>query len=386
MTLLFFFSIFFIFFTYIGYPLFLFVISRLSRKYIFKKIEDNQPTVSVIIAARNEAITIKNRILNLLDQQYPTNKLQIVVISDGSTDETYTTIIEMKSKLAGEQAQIICHAYSPSQGKPTALNLGVDLSTGDILIFADARQLFSSDAVSQLVSNFSDPAVGGVSGELIFFNDGKSEIEAQMGAYWHYEKTVRKLESLSGSVVGATGAIYAIRRELYQPLPQATLLDDVLTPMNIILRGYRVIFDSQAHAYDTVSKDMDREWQRKLRTLTGNWQLLSLRRELLNPLKNRIFFRFFWHKLARLLVPFFLISLFLASIQLEGSLYDLLACVQLSVYCVAIFSFIFTDAQKIGLIKTICFFCCLNAVAIIAFFMWITGRSQTLWHKKHVSN
>jgi len=250
---------------------------------------------------------------------------------------------------------------------------------GDIIVFADARQQFNKNTVSQLVANFSDPTIGGVSGELVFLQEGDSEIKAQMGAYWKYEKTIRKSESASGSVVGATGAVYAIRKHLYQQLPPVTILDDVLTPMNIIMQGYRVIFDGEAVAYDTISKDVGHEWKRKVRTLAGNWQLISLRAELLNPRQNTLLFRFCFHKLARLVVPFFLLLLLLTSALQQGVFFGLVTSAQFLVYLTAVSAYFFPKIQGNGLVKTIYFFCTLNLAAIAGFFVWITGRSATIW-------
>lgn len=375
---MFLFSIFFIIFTYVGYPLILIVLARISPKPVHKSIDFIFPFVSIIIAAKNEANKIENRIYNLLNQDYPAGKFEIIVVSDGSVDATESIIQNMADGFA-QQARITCHAYTPSKGKPTALNIGIEHAVGEIIVFADARQQFKKNTVSQLVINFSDPTVGGVSGELVFLQEGESKIKAQMGAYWLYEKTIRKSESMSGSTVGATGAVYAVRKSLYQQLPPETILDDVLTPMNIVMQGYRVIFDGEALAYDSISKDVGREWKRKVRTLAGNWQLISLRADLLNPRRNTSFFRFCFHKLARLVVPFFLILLFAASILQQGLFFGLATFVQFLVYLIALAAHLFPKIQCNAVVKTIYFFCALNSAAIVGFFVWLSGGCSTIW-------
>jgi len=378
-NILFWLSFFFIVFTYIGYPLVLLALARIFPEPVNKANGLFDPFVSIILAAKNEAQGIEKRLRNLLEQDYPADKLEIIVVSDGSVDATESIIQKLTADLPQNQARIIFHAYSPSKGKPTALNLGVKHAVGDIIVFADARQQFEKGTVSQLVTNFSDPTVGGASGELVFLKESESKIKAQMGAYWTYEKTIRRSESISGSVVGATGAVYAIRKHLYQNLPAKTILDDVLTPMNIIMQGYRVIFDGEAVAHDTISKDVGHEWKRKVRTLAGNWQLISLRSDLLNLRKNALFFRFCSHKLARLIVPFWLLLLLLTSALQQGVFFGLATFVQFLVYLTAVLAHFYPKIQGNALVKTIYFFCALNLAAIAGFFVWITGRTTTIW-------
>lgn len=383
-NIFFWFSFFFIFFTYVGYPLILYFFSRVASIPVDKSNVFLQLSVSVVVAVKNEKKNIRKRIQNLIKQDYPAEKLELIIVSDGSSDETVSIVQELVVSLPPELAKITIHAYAPSQGKPTALNMGVGLAKGDVIVFADARQQFEKTTVSQLVSNFSDPTIGGVSGELVFMKESDSEIKAQMGAYWSYEKAIRKMESMSGSVVGVTGAVYAIRRKLYRYLPPETILDDVLTPMNIIMQGYRVIFDSKALAYDVPSRNVEHEWKRKVRTLAGNWQLISLQKDLFNPCKNKLMYRFFFHKIARLLVPGFLVLLFVTSMLQSGIFFDLLSILQVLVYTAALLARFFPIIQRNVIVKTIYFFCSLNLAALVAFFIWLTGRVSTVWITKDV--
>jgi biofilm PGA synthesis N-glycosyltransferase PgaC len=295
-------------------------IGSVFRKYpVSVSFLKNDPFVSVVIAARNEEEHIKRRIRDLIDQDYPKEKLEIIVVSDGSTDATddiIETILCETECWRRNFLRILSH--KPSRGKPFCINAGMAAATGEIVVFADCRQRFAHNAIQELVKNFDDQKVGCVSGNLVFEETPGSSIQAEMGAYWRFEKWLRKLESDTGSVPGATGAIYAVRKELFRPIPIQTLLDDVLVPMHICIQGYRTIFESKAIAYDTVSMNFDMEKQRKIRTLAGNWQLLILEPNLLNPFKNPAWARFFSHKILRLLVPYCFIALIFVAFLLKN--------------------------------------------------------------------
>jgi len=347
----------------------------LLRRFFSQELLKNTstPFVSVVIAVHNGENTIERRLQNLMAQDYPHEQLEIIVVSDGSTDHT----VKNAESCASEQVTV--YALEENSGKAMALNYGVAKATGDHIVFTDARQEFRSDAIKNLVANFADGAVGCVSGELHFLEDPDSKIEAEMGAYWKYEKYIRRCESASGSVVGATGCIYAIRRELYQPLPSGTILDDVLTPMNIARQGKKVLFEAQAVAYDIISKNVTQEWLRKVRTLAGNWQLLSMAPWILLPWKNPLCWRFLFHKLFRLLVPFELILLLIVSLLLPGSFFHLFALMQLAFYGIALMGVLLPVTRSIRLVNLSCFFMVMNAAAMAGFWTWLTGGCSTAW-------
>jgi cellulose synthase/poly-beta-1,6-N-acetylglucosamine synthase-like glycosyltransferase len=266
------------------------------------------PGVSVIIAARNEAARLPARIENLLASEYPQDRLQIIVASDGSTDQTLEALAPYTSRI--ELLML------PPGGKAAALNAAVSRARHSILVFADARQRFAPDAIGRLVRHFSRLSVGAVSGELVLDCEGgnaESTVADGVGAYWKYEKWLRRHEAIIGSTLGVTGAIYAMRRTLWQPLPHDTILDDVLGPMRIVLRRYRVTFDHTAHAFDETAPDAASETRRKVRTLAGNFQLLALEPRLLVPGLNPVWFQFLSHKLGRLLVPYALVAALVSS-------------------------------------------------------------------------
>lgn len=378
-TILFGFSSIFILYTYIGYPCLLFLLSRLFPSKIKKNWPAPAPVVSVVIAARNEAGQIAARLNNLLDQDYPSDKLEIIVVSDGSVDETDGIVRDQFCSDTEELPKVTLIIQQQPAGKPVALNLGVSSAKGEIIVFTDCRQIFAKNAISELVSNFADKEIGGVSGELFFIDADQDGLQVEMGAYWRYEKMIRKLESRWHSAIGATGAIYAIRKKLFHELPAATLLDDVLTPLNIVLSGYRLVFDNKAIAYDYVSKNVQQEWKRKVRTLSGNWQMLTLCPSILNPFHTRLFWQFFSHKLARLLIPYCLIVLFFSSIAGKGTLYSVFTFLQICFYLTALIASLFPRVRQNSLMRLCYFFCVLNLAALLSFWIWVSGRCENIW-------
>jgi cellulose synthase/poly-beta-1,6-N-acetylglucosamine synthase-like glycosyltransferase len=308
----------FVGYVYAGYPLLLAGWARVAARPVRKRAASDErpwPSVSVIVAAHNEAARLPARVTNLLDQKYP-GPLEIVVVSDGSNDATRAALAPFADRIRLVEL--------PRGGKPLALNAGVSAASGDILLFADARQRFSPGAIRAMVENFDDPAVGGATGELVLDCeiDAKgtgSTIGEGVGLYWTYEKWLRRNESTVWSTLGATGAIYALRRELWQPLPAATLLDDVLAPMRAVLDGKRVVFEERARAFDQVAANGSAESRRKTRTLAGNYQILAIEPRLLLPFVNPVWAQYLSHKLARLLVPWALVAALVSSALLAAT-------------------------------------------------------------------
>ncbi len=316
MEALFWISVAFIAYVYAGYPALLGVWATLAGRRAADG-AGRLPGVTVIVAARNEAARLPGRIDNLLASDYPPARLQIIVASDGSTDDTADAL--------GPYRDSVELLVLPPAGKAAALNAAVARARHPVLVFADARQRFAPDAIRRLASHFSNPQIGAVSGELVLdcersasgAHASPSSIGDGVGAYWKYEKWLRRQEAIVGSTLGVTGAIYAMRRWLWQPLPPGTLLDDVLGPMRVVLRGYRVTVDPGARAFDVASPDASSELRRKVRTLAGNFQLLAQEPRLLVPVVNPVWLQFMSHKVGRLLVPYALVAVSAASAVLS---------------------------------------------------------------------
>jgi len=324
MQFLFWLSFMFVCYVYFGYPAVLTIWRRVSGRPVEKSYWE--PTVSIVIAAHNERQNIEKKLANCFSLDYPRRKLQIVVSLDGPTDGSECVMW----KYAKQGVELV---YSRQHtGKAGALNRAMRRATGEIVVFADVRQMFHSEAIRELVANFSDNSIGAASGELLLMDEAGREATTGVGLYWRYEKAIRSFESDIHSVAGATGAIYAIRRELYEDLPEDTLLDDVLTPLRIILKGRRTVFDPDAKAYDTVSCCPLAEYGRKVRTLAGNYQLLKYAPRAVVPWRNPVFFQFVSHKLARLLVPWALVVLFATNLFMLRGMYVLTFSMQIAWY------------------------------------------------------
>ena len=302
------------------------------------------PPVTVIIAARNEGRRLPRRIENLLASDYPSDRIQIVVASDGSTDNT----IEVLAAYADSVELVML----PAGGKARALNAAVARARNPILVFADARQRFAPDTIRHLVRHFERASVGAVSGEMVLDcekGQSASTVGEGLGAYWKYEKWLRRHEAIVGSTLGVSGCVYAMRRALWQPLPADTILDDVLGPMRIVLGGSRILFDATAVAFDEAAKDVTAETQRKVRTLAGNFQLIALEPRLLVPWLNPVWLQFMSHKMGRLAVPYALLALFASSAWLAASSWFYAAALagQLGFYGLAAYGAIL-DYRQVG--------------------------------------
>jgi len=351
-------------YAYLGYAVWLWLQVRLRSRPVASS--PITPSVSIIIAARNEQANLPAKLENLNLLNYPQDRLQIVIASDGSTDRTAAILREHAHR-------IVPVILDRSSGKAAALNQAVEHATGEVLLFLDARQSVDVNAVSELVSCFADPSVGAVSGELLL--EASSRASDALGIYWKIEKVVRKLESASGSVVGVTGAIYAIRRELYVAMPPGTILDDVYVPMQVARTRRRVVFQPSAIARDRLFGEKGKEFSRKVRTLTGNYQLLRLSPWLLSP-ANPLLFRFISHKLLRLMVPLLLVLMLLASAMAVGPLYRAVFWLQIAFYLLAACGTLSPPARKFKPVAIANTFVMLNAAAALAFYNFVAGRKR----------
>jgi len=328
------------------------------------------PAVSVVMIVRNEENALETKLRNLTQLNYPSDRCQIVVVSDGSTDKTEEILHNW-----ARDPRITVVLNQISQGKALGLNDAIQAAYGEVVLFTDARQEIEPDALRLMMENFADPAVGCVSGELMLGDPSEGESGRGMSLYWRIEKQVRELEAASDSVVGATGAIYAVRRELLPTVPPGTILDDVYIPMQVVRQGKRVIFDARARAWDLPSLGAAREFSRKVRTLSGNYQLVQLAPWLLRR-ENPIRFEFVSHKLMRLAVPFALAALLVSSFFLDGFLYRAALVGQLFFYALSAVSI--SRLAKSGILARISdaagTFVLLNAAALVASANFVAGR------------
>jgi poly-beta-1,6-N-acetyl-D-glucosamine synthase len=356
-----------LFYTYLGYPAWLWLRCRYRRLPV--RTAACTPTVSIVMVVRNEAGVLERKLNNLRQLDYPPELIETIVVSDGSTDET-NEILRRQS--AEPRVRIILEPEA--QGKAARLNRAIEIADGEIVLFSDARQRIEPGTLRRLMENFADPKVGCASGELMLGDSDVGEAVRGMGLYWRMEKNIREMESRSGSVVGATGALYAVRRELVVPVPPGTILDDVYIPMHVARQGFRVLFAPSAHAWDVVDRGTPHEFSRKVRTLTGNYQLLQLAPWLLgsaNPLR----FEFFSHKLLRLLAPFALLALFISAAVLRHPVYRIALVLQLALYGLSVIALMkLAKGPWARVADAACTFVVLNSAAAVAFLTFVTGR------------
>jgi len=363
-------------YVYLGYPLLAALRAAIRpRSHATASIE---PMVSVVMAAHNEGERITARIENLLTLDYPPHRLEIIVGSDGSTDDT---VVRARRY---EDAHVTVNAFSDRRGKPAVLNQLVPAARGEIVVFADARQQFDRGALRALVASFADPAVGAVSGALMLAA-GPDAAAAGEGTsfYWRYEKYIRLMESRADSTIGTTGAIYAIRRELFEPIPVDTVLDDLLIPLRIVRGGYRVLFEPEARAYDRTTATSREEFSRKARTIAGTFQLFARERWLFNPRANRLWVQTLSHKGLRLLLPALHFALFAANLALLDLWpYRWVLSAQLAFYAAALLGCTTVFGRRRPLLVSVAYTMCLLCWAtIVGFARSLTHGQPVTWQR-----
>jgi hypothetical protein len=318
-----------IIYTYAVYPVAIWLLARLRPRPW--KAASISPSVSIVLAVHNGIALLPLKIQHLIGLDY-SNIKEIVIVSDGSTDGTAELLTSLN------QPRFKTVILKEHGGKAAALNAGVAEATSDVILFVDIRPEIAVGAIQQLVSNFADPTVGCVTGKLILRNEDHDAASGAVGGlYWRYEQWIRKCEAAFDSPVGVYGGFYAIRRELFVPLPAGLILDDMFQPLSIIRRGYRSVLDASASVYDTWPKSIEGEFHRKVRTLAGNFQLFQLASWTLTP-RNRTLFQLFSHKVMRLIVPYLLVLLLVSSVVLSAgsSLFAAFATFQILGWAISI--------------------------------------------------
>lgn len=364
-------------YAYLGYPLLIELLSRLKPKEPAVRSGSGhpvepapQPDINIILCVHNAAPLIEQRIANLFELDYPTEKLQLIIVSDGSTDATDSLVKAL------DNPRITLLSYSGNRGKAYALSRALQYVSAPYVLFADVRQRFAADVITQILPYLRSADVGAVTGNLVI-GDGK----ASPGLYWQYEKRIRLAESRFKTIVGVTGAIYMAKTALLpRELPEGLILDDMYIPLGMIDKGYQAKFCPAAIAYDMPSASLREEFDRKVRTLVGNYQLFRALPWSLNPLQNPAFFQLASHKLLRLLVPYCLLLLLVTSAISASAVLNSAFAIQLICYALALYGY-FWRYQKKGQSTIALTFCLLNLAALKA--SWVSSRNPgTLW-KRH---
>jgi cellulose synthase/poly-beta-1,6-N-acetylglucosamine synthase-like glycosyltransferase len=360
-------------YTYAGYPLLVTLWARLGGRPT-RRAGRVSHTVSIIVAAYNEEETLADR-LDELTALIKSAELdgEIIVVSDGSTDLT--------AQVAEQHGGGLVRVYTLSKrvGKAAALSFGAQRATGEILVFADTRQKWKADALERLLENFADESVGAVSGDLVVH--GVTDFTKGLGLYWSYEKLLRRMESQVHSTVGVTGAISAVRHELFAEIPCNILLDDVYWPLQVIMQGKRVIHDKDAIAFDQLPERPWDEFRRKVRTLSGNFQLLRRLPKALVPGINPVWFQFVSHKVFRLAVPWALLVMLATSAFLPGAFYQLAFWGQIAFYGLCLLGLVRVRGKRLPMLASLSSFVVLNAAAWLAFWVYLSGHANRSWGK-----
>lgn len=362
-----------ILYTYFGYPFLLTLLVRFLRRPHIKA--PFFPSVTLVIAAHNEASIIDDKIKNSLALDYPRECLRLLVVEDGSDDNTVDIVYGYKD--------IMVHHQPFRLGKAEAIRQVVPSIDSEIIVFSDANAMLNPDSIQALTRHFADPSVGGVAGEKQVLGGGE-------GLYWRYESYLKKRESQLSSVMGATGEIFAIRRSAFEPPPSDAIIEDFMMSMRLVARGWRVVYEPEAIAQEAPLDSMQGDWQRRTRIAAGGMQSIGRLREMLKLKQGLVAWQYLSHRLLRwAVIPWLLPVTLLTNVMLwPRSFYRLLLTAQLLFYGLGFVGFLQARgtlpevSRGVGKIfSTVFFFCLANLAAIVGFWRHLTGKQSSSWKK-----
>ena len=362
-----------LFYVYVGYPAILAALAALSRR---KSTEPGYlPSVSILIAAYNEERSIQRKLRETLDLDYPPEKMEVIVLSDASSDAT-DSIVE-----ACRDPRVRLLRIPERKGKTHAQNEGARIARGEILIFSDATAKYHPKAVRYLAGNYADPTVGAVSGRYLYFDPSQTSPTA-LGtiAFWSYENLIKVCQSRIHTITGCCGCIYSVRKAAYTELP-ADVISDLTQPLQVIQKGYRAVFEDRALAFEETTASTNEEFSMRVRVVTRGMRGLLTVPHLLKPWKYPwISFQLFSHKVLRWLVPCFLIGLFLSNAALVGIPgYRYVFALQVFFYIFALFSAVVPVHRQSRLLGIPLYFCTLNMAALLSLIEVLRGRKYVVW-------
>jgi glycosyltransferase involved in cell wall biosynthesis len=361
-------------YVYAGYPLLLGLVRALggARRVA---VGEHRPPLTLIVSAYNEAEIIGEKIANSLSLDYPADRLEVLVVSDASSDATDAIV----AGVSDPRVRLI--RMAERGGKTLGLNSAAREARGEILVFSDANAIYLRDALVNLTRNFADPQVGAVIGESTY-SAAEGGADEEESLYWKYEIAIKRLESAIGSVVGGDGAIYAIRKALYRPM-RADALSDFVNPLQIVRGGHRCVYEPAARSVEKAAGDFDREFRRKVRIVNRAWRAMMSMKDLLNPLRHGLFaFEIISHKLLRWLVPLFMAVALGANFALAGSgwFYAATLAVQLAVYLLVAVAYPLRQRVQLPRLLAVPFyFVMVNIASARGIVEAYLGKTYTTW-------
>lgn len=367
-------SLFALFYTYIGYPLLVYLVSLLRPLKV--KRSNVEPTVTVIITAYNEEKDIRAKLENTLQIEYPKDKIDILVASDGSTDKTDEIVKEFSNqgvKLFHQEGRV---------GKTTTQNNAVAQATGEIILFSDATTMYQPNVLTEMLPSFADESIGCVAGKLIYVDVGETSIGKGAKSYWNYETFLKENESRACSLIGASGCLYAIRREAYKPMyPEAC--SDFLIATVMYEQGLRTVYEPNAICLEETNNQSNKEMRMRVRIISQTITDLWRNRKMMNPLRSGFYaIELFSHKLLRYSVPIFLILIFLANafLAFNSNAFQLFILLQLGFYAMAFLSWICErNGVRLGILTIPLYFTLANLASLIGFYKFLTGERYARW-------
>lgn len=361
-------------YVYLGYPLLVYLVSRIRPRKVVKS--TYEPIVTVLITAYNEERDIGAKLENTLRIDYPAEKLKILVASDCSNDRTD----EIVKGFAARGVKL--HCQTERLGKTPAQNAAVEKSTGEIILFSDATTMYEPDVLRQMLPNFADESVGCVAGRLIYTDDSRSSVGAGAKRYWGYETRLKQSESLACSLIGASGCLYAVRKSAYRPM-YAEACSDFLICTLIYQQNLRSVFEPNAVCTEETNRQTDKELSMRVRVISQTFTDLWRNRQMLNPFRSGFFaVELVSHKLLRYAVPVFLISIFITSLLLaiHSVFYSVLLLGQIVFYGLAFIGWILERSrQNAGAFAVPLYFVLANLASLIGFYKFLRGERFSTW-------
>jgi len=362
-------------YVYVGYPVLLAILRRVAKRPVAKR--PFEPSVSLLVAAYNEADVIEAKIRNALALDYPADRLEIAIACDGPNDGTTAIAQRVAAEIGGGRVKVF--AYPVNRGKITALNDTIPQLAGDVVAFSDASSMLAPESLRTLVANFADERVGAVSGVYRVLRGEEAALGRQEDFYWKYETYLKLAEAAVGSILGCHGSLYAIRRALY-PFPKpGTINDDYVIPMRILSRGYRVAYETGAVAFEEAHEMGG--FSRRVRIMTGNFDQLREMKALVRPLRPGPLFFFLSHKAGRLVVPLAMVAMLVANVfLLDERFYRLVFVLQLAFYALVLLGAVVKLRPKV--LRLPYYFCMINAAAFLGMYHALRGGRTLAWKRE----